>query len=628
MQMQKRRFLWLLVFTISFSCLSTAHAENVNIGTNFAEALADSKAVLKSGSKNVSVTLSDNDGNISLSVNASDITLIDLFEVDLSKITLEDVTSFDKVFTGLEYLTMKLTNTNLDSAVKFPSCQKLKELDLSGSTGLRILDITDLTELTSLKAGDSGLRALNLGTVTVSGGSMFGMLGGGNSDSDTVSKPLAALTDLDLSDCPNLDRVGYLISSDGGGMMPGLGGGSLSAGYKTHVFMPIVKKLEDDGSNDDSDSGGLGDLLTNTGPSYNADDTSYPKLESGGGSMQLFGGNSLSGYSGEDVNLLPAIKTLNFSNSGTDDTDCIHEINTNELKTLEAADFSGMTELNILSLPAGNTLKDLNLTGDTALYSLSLTDTKGFLLPEGFETLTGLESFDMMNREDLTSIDLSTMTNLVKLDFTNSALESLDVTENTALEKLNVGGNKISVLDLSQHKNLKTLNVRLNRLVKLDLSRNLNLYLGTDWKAQLSPQIRLMNTLRSKIFDFIKELGYTRSEMSNILAESVKGDGDTPVDVVLSEGKVHFESAPYVIAYNYSSGLYEGSDPVYLSVQLKWPDDAPESTDKYGNENGNHGRTDGLTGSSGGCNAGWGITAFAFILLAALFIHKRPATCL
>ena len=428
--------LFVLLLCGCFAFVPQAMADTADTGSaNLAAVLANSNAKLQDASGNNIKASDSGNGIIDLgSYAASDVSLIDLKDVDLKDLNSADVASLDTVFNNIKYLSMKLTGDAIkEERIKFTAAN-LEQLILSESSALYILDITGLTKLNRVEANNcENLRAVNLGLVTVAGSSMMGM--GGSSGEDTVSSPLAGLKYLDLSDNPNLDRVGYLISSSSSGIGSLFGGREpTTAGYKAHEFLPVVKALES------NSSGGLTDLLGGGSASYNADDTSYPTLESSSSSGigSLLGGGGLSGYSGADVNLIPALETLKLT--GTDD---INYIDISNLNKLISADLNKNAGLKYLSLPTGNELIELDLTDDTALLTLNLNETKGFVLPKGFTTLTGLVSFDMMRRTDLTSIDVSNSTKLIELDLTQSAVEALDVTKNLELQTLNVAGNKI-----------------------------------------------------------------------------------------------------------------------------------------------------------------------------------------
>ena len=627
-------FILLLCGYLAFA--PQAMADTADTGSaNLAAVLTNNNAKLQDASGN-NIKASDNgNGIIDLgSYAASDVSLIDLTDVDLKDLNSADVASLDIVFNNIKYLSMKLTGDAIkEERIKFTAAN-LEQLILSESSALYILDITGLTKLNRVEANNcENLRAVNLGLVTVAGSSMMVM--GGGSGEDTVSSPLAGLKYLDLSDNPNLDRVGYLIlsssSSDMSSMIPGGSSGSGSsnsssdmssmipglnsnrepatAGYKAHEFLPVVKAVAS------SSGSSITDLLGGGSASYNAEDTSYPKFESSSSSGigSLLGGGGLSGYSGADVNLIPALETLKLT--GTDD---INYIDISNLNKLISADLNKNAGLKYLSLPVGNELIELDLTDDTALLTLNLSETKGFVLPDGFTTLTGLVSFDMMRRTDLTSIDVSNSTKLIELDLTQSAVEALDVTKNLELQTLNVAGNKIPELDLSEHKNLKQLNVRNNKLVKLDLHNNLDLFADSDFPAQISPQARELDIPRSSSFNFIENLDFTRDEVSNILDTSIKGDGASAEKFDAGTGTAYFASAPYKITYKYATGLYmNDSDRFYMEVNLTWDENSSDDNDDNSDDNNNAVSSHG----SSGCQAASG-GALLLLLLSLLLLYK------
>ena len=284
---------------------------------------------------------------------------------------------------------------------------------------------------------------------------------------------------------------------------------------------------------------------------------------------------SIGTYSGKDVNLLPALASLNMKGSGTSDNDYISEIDIPNLDKLESADFSGMTSLQYITLPAGETLVSLDLTGDTALLSLDLSDTKGFVFPDGFETLSGLAKFRMANRTEIDSIDLSPFPALAELDLSNDSLESLDISGNTRLQKLCVANNEILSLDLSEHNTLVKVDVRNNKLTKIDLSQNTNIRVNSnsaeDSAVSLSAQTRYMDGRRQKFFSF-RDAGLGPLDFGNIVVSSIKGDGVNAVAFEPQSGMAAFDSYPSLITYDYESGIYyEGnSEPVCMNVRLLW----------------------------------------------------------
>ena len=72
----------------------------------------------------------------------------------------------------------------------------------------------------------------------------------------------------------------------------------------------------------------------------------------------------------------------------------------------------------------------------------------------------------------VTSLDLSSNTELTELNCSYTQLENLDLTHNTKLHTLLAYHNNLTSLDVSKAVNLEILNVKLNKLKNLDLSHN------------------------------------------------------------------------------------------------------------------------------------------------------------
>ncbi|UMB53140.1 gliding motility-associated C-terminal domain-containing protein [Lutibacter sp. A64] len=81
-----------------------------------------------------------------------------------------------------------------------------------------------------------------------------------------------------------------------------------------------------------------------------------------------------------------------------------------------------------------------------------------------------------IDRNSFSSIDLTKNTALTTLYVYENNLSSIDLTKNTALFYLNIQNNNLTSIDLSKNIALFNLNIRENNLTSLDLSNNTNLY--------------------------------------------------------------------------------------------------------------------------------------------------------
>lgn len=104
-----------------------------------------------------------------------------------------------------------------------------------------------------------------------------------------------------------------------------------------------------------------------------------------------------------------------------------------------------------------------------AVYKLSILNT-----PSAITSLTGIEYFTnletLMPSGEITSLDVSMLTNLKSLNVDHNSLTSINVTGLQNLEFLHVGNNFLTQLDLSGCTGLKTLYCYSNEITGLNLS--------------------------------------------------------------------------------------------------------------------------------------------------------------
>ena len=105
-------------------------------------------------------------------------------------------------------------------------------------------------------------------------------------------------------------------------------------------------------------------------------------------------------------------------------------------------------------------------------WVLWLWETKGYITDAEIENTTSLSAVGM-NISDLTGIQF--FTNLTFLDVSRNQLTSLDVSSLTNLESLRVSINRLTSLDISGLTNIRVLVAGGNQLTSLDVSRLTNL---------------------------------------------------------------------------------------------------------------------------------------------------------
>ena len=560
----KRIFLFVLSFVITVAAAFTASAENITLSTNLAQALQSAQLQDANGN---TVTATASGTTLTLSSSAASVAAIDFDTADLSGITSGDFASFD-VFTGLEELRIALPASY--SGDFAPSFDKLKELDVSGSTADFTLSLYNAPNIVSVNAsGCSDLKAVDLALVRDPTASTD-LVVPNSSYVKTVSKlvvvPLSSLETLYLSDNPKLNRLGYALHSEIG---------------IVHRIDNGTERTDQLFDNAEHRFGYMAHGATTTVKSkttFKIEDTSYPVAAGSNPISSLVGGGTgteIAQYTGNNINLTPALRILNLKNSGIDTTDYISVADLSETSSLVSADLSGMTSLYDFTVPAGSSLKSLNLTGDTGLTVLDLSGNTGFTWPEGFNTLTNITDFKMTGRSEIDSIDITQFTKLKNLDLTKDSIEALDVRNNLMLEHIIVPNNRIQSLDFSKHERIKSIDIRNNSLTMIDLSKNINIRVNKNSSGNaaisLSPQTRYMTGTRSRTFSF-RELGMTSQESARVIMDSLKGGGVEIDSYDPMSGVVTFKTTPSVIEYDYNSGIYyEGSvEPLCMTVRLVW----------------------------------------------------------
>ena len=529
-------------------------------------------------------------------IPASSVVYIEFAEGDESQaLTSINKNDFND-FTGLT--TLYLNN-----------CTELTAIDLSGNGSIEVLNVSNLSKVKTINAsGMNKLRDVHIATLSAeSSNPLSGIMGGDSTPGECAltTEVLSALTNFDLSGNPSLSSVGYLLLKEAGNSMFGIGGNSTPSKYgiKAHAVLTSLKN---------------GSEYLRSEASYTIEDDN----SSGFGGLFGGGGNddTLGVYSEADVNLLPALTTLNLKNSGLGTSGTFYyvkEIDIDLLTALNSANFSGMVRLSNVSLPSGTALTTLDLTGDSSLEALELSYTRGFVFPIGFKTLTGLVDLRMYDRAEVDSIDVTPFTKLVKLNLTGDKLISLDISKNKELVTLYIGNNRVRELDVSDHTKIRSLDVIDNSLVKIDLSKNINIRARANASEnadiRLSSQIREMTTEMSKTFDF-RELypQLTPVERGNIVWDSIEGNGMKPVSVDVAKGTATFSYYPALITYDYKSGInYENtSTPLCMNVRLIWNKTDSEIDELYDNEPEEkeikEPSQSALSSSGGGCNnLGW-----------------------
>ena len=126
-------------------------------------------------------------------------------------------------------------------------------------------------------------------------------------------------------------------------------------------------------------------------------------------------------------------------------------------------------------------LASFDSNGDEKLDDEEIANVKYIHAPsktisslKGIEYFTELEGLDCDNNQ-LTSLDVSKNTKLVKLICSKNALTSLNTSHNPLLKKLDIYNNKLTSIDVSQNTELETLYIGRNPIETLNVKNNVKL---------------------------------------------------------------------------------------------------------------------------------------------------------
>ncbi|NJN41725.1 MAG: BspA family leucine-rich repeat surface protein, partial [Flammeovirgaceae bacterium] len=152
---------------------------------------------------------------------------------------------------------------------------------------------------------------------------------------------------------------------------------------------------------------------------------------------------------------------------------------------------------------------------------------------KGINDLTGVESFVNITQltalgNNLTSVDVSTLTGLTNLGLSNNNITSIDISNNTALLLLYLENNDLTTLDLNSNVQLLNLQINGNQLTSLDLSNNPLLQQVTAYNNDIT-------TVNLTGLTKVTDLNLTNNPITSIdLSDMIKLDNLTLVGNELS----------------------------------------------------------------------------------------------
>ena len=413
---------------------------------------------------------------------------------------------------GLEYFTNlvslditshNITNVPLNTLVKlkFFKCyfnHSVQQLDFSGNTALRQIDIVACENLTTLVSDNPALVFLRcMGYEDYTGRlSTLSLLN--NPALESLDVRQNKLTSIDLSHCPvlssfmcfenqlesldlssnpELDQVGasdnqltsITISGTANPKLRFLDLANNSfTGTLTINNMPSLVTLIVDGCSDlrilSAKKNVLQYLGVNDCPELIEIDCGFNQLDS----LGLAGATSLQYLFCDDNKLTSLDVSQNMALVGLN---CYF----NELKTLDVSSNSNLNNIGAWD----NKLVSIHFSGDNLrLESVNIDNN----LIASSDSLWGLSSLSALKHlyianNGLTSLDLSANTKLTYLTCYDNQLSSLDLSHNASLNGLVCYNNALTSLDLSANHQLDQLDCYNNNLTSLDVSNLTSLYI-------------------------------------------------------------------------------------------------------------------------------------------------------
>ncbi|CAM3841581.1 hypothetical protein [Vibrio aquimaris] len=127
----------------------------------------------------------------------------------------------------------------------------------------------------------------------------------------------------------------------------------------------------------------------------------------------------------------------------------INKVDLSSNENLQYIDFS-YNDLGTLELPAGSEMYELHISNTS--FDISNIERKDLI------------SFLKVSHNHLTSIDLTSFTNLVSFDASHNDLTEIDTTNNPLLQEVDIDSNNIEDVVFSNNPQLKTISIKYNPL--------------------------------------------------------------------------------------------------------------------------------------------------------------------
>ncbi|WP_179005828.1 T9SS type A sorting domain-containing protein [Winogradskyella forsetii] len=183
----------------------------------------------------------------------------------------------------------------------------------------------------------------------------------------------------------------------------------------------------------------------------------------------------------------------------------------------------------------GDGIANNNLVLTASISEVLLLDISGL----GISNLSGIQDFAALNNlfcsdNNLESLDISNISNLVSLLCGSNSLADLDVSSNSNLETLNFADNQIQNIDLSNNTALKSLTASGNQLLLIDVSNNMELSSLSVSNNRIEGELDVSNNSNLESLYCASNQISTLNLSANPLLKNLDASGNALTDLDLS----------------------------------------------------------------------------------------------
>ncbi|MDB2362617.1 hypothetical protein N9V65_04125, partial [Flavobacteriales bacterium] len=480
-----------------------------------------------------------------LTENISGLTYIDLCTKDIADLTgIEDFVSLTNLCCGINQLTTLDLSSNTQLETLYASDNQLTSIDLSNNVNLTSIncgvnqlidiDLSNNPNLSYLNCGGNLLTNLdvsnntNLVEIQCSNNSILSLDLSNNVNLTSINCGFNDIASLDFSNNPDLTYINCraneltFLNVTNNTLLNELSFGQnqlLNIDVTNNLLLELLYGYYNndlqtiDVSNNDSlkvlllhacdlTSIDLSNNLLLTEVNLNGNQLTNLDLSNNSNLIELvvsvnYNLTFLDLRNGNNINMSIDATASTLTCINVDDTEWATENWTNDNGSVDAQVSFSEDCQNITYVPDDNFEQALIDFGyDDVLDDYVLTENISDITflnvsTKGISDLTGIEDFESLEilycyDNNLSSLDISSNSNLIKLYCYNNQITNIDISQNQNLESFDIGNNNLSSIDVSNNATLKLIHCFNNQLSTLDVSNNTLLNSLHCWGNQIS----------------------------------------------------------------------------------------------------------------------------------------------